>query len=478
MSFKGYASHLKPQTTDTIGFNEFATVEPIRLEQAGLSVLAHMFARVVGTDAAEAGSEERDILATAHAALKGDIIRVTSGAAAGRETKVTKTADDHIYIADAIALEDTDTFEILRHKYPTVGADGVIPVSATIDQSPIQYDLDGVDTEVKHDTGTPSNSRPLPVRVFDSSGAGVNVATQTTLAALLTELQLKADLSETQPVAVDYSAAEGAGAPAAVAVVGGMNSGGTAVHALQVDNQGHAKVDVQSSALPTGASTETTLAALLTELQLKADLTDTQPVSLASVPLPTGAATSANQSTIIGHVDGIESALSTLNGKDFATQTTLAALLTELQLKADLLETQPVSASQTGNWSVRAQDGSGNALTSEAVGSNRALHTKAQGSAYADSTRYSHGTPVTTSAWTELIASTAAACQGLMLFDSSGETLELGIGAAAAETRTLLIPPGGLNGFIPLRIPAGTRLSVKAVSANTAAGDLVLTLLQ
>jgi len=102
-------------------------------------------------------------------------------------------------------------------------------------------------------------------------------------------------------------------------------------------------VNVISSVLPTGAATEatlssidgkdfatqTTLASLLTELQLKADLSETQPVSLASSPLPTGAAT--------------EATLSSINGKDFATQTTLASLLTELQLKADLTETQPVS---------------------------------------------------------------------------------------------------------------------------------------
>lgn len=36
--------------------------------------------------------------------------------------------------------------------------------------------------------------------------------------------------------------------------------------------------------LPTGAATQTTLAALLAELALKADLTETQPVSMATVP--------------------------------------------------------------------------------------------------------------------------------------------------------------------------------------------------
>src|SRR3990172_7607586 len=44
-------------------------------------------------------------------------------------------------------------------------------------------------------------------------------------------------------------------------------------------------------------ATQVTLAALLTELQAKADLVETQPISAASLPLPSGAATAANQQT-------------------------------------------------------------------------------------------------------------------------------------------------------------------------------------
>lgn len=51
----------------------------------------------------------------------------------------------------------------------------------------------------------------------------------------------------------------------------------------------------------------------------------TQPVSASDLPLPTGASTAAAQATIVGHVDGIESALGTL-----ATQTTAAAILAKL----------------------------------------------------------------------------------------------------------------------------------------------------
>ena len=54
-------------------------------------------------------------------------------------------------------------------------------------------------------------------------------------------------------------------------------------------------VKVGESALPAGGATASAQSALLTELQLKADLTETQPVSAASLPLPAGAATSAIQ---------------------------------------------------------------------------------------------------------------------------------------------------------------------------------------
>lgn len=83
-------------------------------------------------------------------------------------------------------------------------------------------------------------------------------------------------------------------------------------------SDGFASAGVPSDiALPLGASSSAKQDLLLAELQLKADLTDTQPVSVSSLPLPSGA----------------------------ATQVTLEALLTELQLKADLNETQPVSGS-------------------------------------------------------------------------------------------------------------------------------------
>jgi hypothetical protein len=73
-------------------------------------------------------------------------------------------------------------------------------------------------------------------------------------------------------------------------------------------------------------ATQTTLAVL----NAKVTACDTGSVVVSSSALPSGASTASNQTTIIGHVDGIETALATLNAKDFATQTTLATLNTKV----------------------------------------------------------------------------------------------------------------------------------------------------
>jgi hypothetical protein len=85
-------------------------------------------------------------------------------------------------------------------------------------------------------------------------------------------------------------------------------------------------------------------------------------------------------------------------------------------------------------------------------------------------------TNVTTGAWVQLLASIGAtAIKEIEIFDSSGETLELGVGAAGSEVSNSYIVPGG-NGRIPMQIAALSRLSVKAVSATANSGELVINL--
>jgi hypothetical protein len=85
-------------------------------------------------------------------------------------------------------------------------------------------------------------------------------------------------------------------------------------------------------------------------------------------------------------------------------------------------------------------------------------------------------TNVTTGTWVELLASVGAtAVKEIEIFDSSGETLELGVGAAASEVSKSYVFPGG-NGKIPLQIAASARLAIKAVSATANSGEILINL--
>ena len=79
----------------------------------------------------------------------------------------------------------------------------------------------------------------------------------------------------------------------------------------------------------------------------------------------------------------------------------------------------------------------------------------------------------TTLAWLQLIASTSAVVFQWDVTDTSGQVLELGVGAAGAEVRFALIPAGGGSPF-EHRLPAGSRISIKAVDADASTGKLVI----
>ena len=124
-------------------------------------------------------------------------------------------------------------------------------------------------------SGGGGGSSPTDVASGIDASADVD-SILTALTALITELQGKADLSETQPV----SAA--------------------------------------SLPLPVNAATSALQTTLNTELQKKANLTDTQPVSAASLPLPANAATSGLQTTLIQNVGAQSDTPATTNTGTFS----------------------------------------------------------------------------------------------------------------------------------------------------------------
>ncbi len=130
MPIKGYSDKAK---TDA-GTPDFATLAPIREQQIALDVVAHTYFQLIGTDAAEAGTTTRTIVATGHAALVGDVIGFTSGALATKEYRVTATATNSITVAEVMSAAPAalDTFQILRAKTPLVTAAGLLNIAATI----------------------------------------------------------------------------------------------------------------------------------------------------------------------------------------------------------------------------------------------------------------------------------------------------------------------------------------------------------
>ncbi len=85
------------------------------------------------------------------------------------------------------------------------------------------------------------------------------------------------------------------------------------------------------------------------------------------------------------------------------------------------------------------------------------------------------GTPVTSAAYVELVAS-AAETKKVQIFMSQGNPLFLAFGAAASEVDKIYVIPGG-NGLIDLTIPAGTRVSLKAVSTTANTGYILVNFL-
>ncbi len=81
--------------------------------------------------------------------------------------------------------------------------------------------------------------------------------------------------------------------------------------------------------------------------------------------------------------------------------------------------------------------------------------------------------PVGTTDWVVLIPSLPLDATSISIFDSSGQTLECGICDASAvansEVRQFIIPPGGAD--CQIQIPAGQRLSIRALSATANAGE-------
>lgn len=296
MSIKGFPTSgkmYKPNAidykVDGIDLAKFVTVQPVGSNKYAMDVVTKGYYAYSIDAVVEAGSDDNVLVITGHGAKIGDVVRIKISANPINETEavVLDIIDANtIRLGSVLSaeLQAGDTVDLTRPRNWNVDADGNIVTS----QGPLQFFKNGTSVTVNEDTGTPANNRPLPVKLTDVTG-DINI----------TAGDLNVQLTHT-----------GAN-PDSVQVGNGTNI-------MQVNGSGNAQV--------IDAAAGTKLDSLLTELQLKADLTDTQPVSAASLPLPTGAATEAKQDTAITTLGNIETSVSNIDGKDFATQTTLSTV--------------------------------------------------------------------------------------------------------------------------------------------------------
>lgn len=81
------------------------------------------------------------------------------------------------------------------------------------------------------------------------------------------------------------------------------------------------------------------------------------------------------------------------------------------------------------------------------------------------------GTNVTTAAYVTLVASTPILTQKLIICDSSGQILKIAVGAALSEVDLFTVPLSACFVYpLSYPLPAGSRLSLRAISATASTG--------
>lgn len=253
------------------------------------------------------------------------------------------------------------------------------------------------------------------------------------------------------------------------------------------------------------------------------------PVSAASLPLPTGAATSAAQtdgtqktqivdggtglaatvhnlsSTIVNGDKGlvVQAAMHAKNGSSFYDVACDSSGILAVNVQ-NYPATQPISGTVsisqatpgttngvyvnnasipvTGTFWQATQPVSGTVAVSSITnalpsGTNTIGYVKGAGLSKANTPVYNSysSTSVTTSAYVQLIASTTSEADVVQIFDSSGQAMIIATGGAGSEVDQIYVPPGGTD--FNLYIAAGTRVSIKALTGTASSGYLLVNLL-
>lgn len=320
---KLYIKEEIPGITESGDSLQHVTAQEISGNRVGLDTVIHgVYKTHVPPKLIEVGSVKRLIKITAHGARKGDILKINNGASVGEEIAIVKVEDaDTIIIATEVNAAIGDEVFIMRHVTPLYDEDGNLNVNAT--PGPSQFVQDGIDVEVEEDTVAPANNKPMPggmyIKKDDGSWYPVTLDTSNPYAHTPIPVVIT-DVTGTSNVNVDLSGSslsvnikhDGA-SPSSIRI-----GDGTTLTVVTANNELKVKdTDALAQLVDIEAKQDTQITALgslLTELQLKADLTETQPVSVQSSALPTGAATEVTLDAVKTAVEALDDTIATNGG--------------------------------------------------------------------------------------------------------------------------------------------------------------------
>lgn len=320
----------------------------------------------------EAGSTDNILKYTAHGFKPGDVIQLKTTANSIKEFEIVV---DEIVDADNVILAGYlsaslvagDTFNALRpisERFDSSGA-----TLAVVASPPVSYNRKAagstVQTSVLEDLDTPTNSRALPVVIHSIDGAPI-IVNAGDLSVSTSHVNDSMAIGDgTTLVAVTALNELKTSDALALAQLQAINTNTDGLETLvSTSNTSLGSIDTKLSSQATAAKQDL----LLAELQLKADLTETQPVSMAAAPV--GASLEATQLLVKANTDNLDVALSTRNAE--ATQALIKAktdnldvalstvakdttLLASNTLLGAVTETAPVSDTASSGLNGRLQ---------------------------------------------------------------------------------------------------------------------------
>ena len=485
----------------------FVTVIPIGNNRAAIDTIAQGVYLVGAADrVAGANSDANHIVLVGHDAKVGDIIRLktTANTIIEQDIAVRKVTANNIQFAGVLSdtITAADTFDILRpipQRFDSTGAS-----LASVVTPPIKI-LRGpnsvfAEATVTKDTANDANTIPLPVEIVGAAGTTINI----------TAGDINVQLSHTGANPESMQVGNGANLMAVNA----------SLEAQVRDDDANTAIGLMSAKLPAALGQLAMVASMSVTIASDQSAININNIS-GAVSLPTLAATSTIQATQQTSLGSIDTNTGNINGKLPGTlgqkamiaslavviasdQASIPITVSSLPLPA-LAATSTIQATQQtslGNIDTKlpasvgekntasslsvtlASDESLLALFPATIGQKNAAGSLAVtlDSDYQPPAPIGHvpsnkarndytSVNVTTGAWVQLLAAVSVDINSIEIFDSSGQTLEIGFGAGGAEVSKFYVFPGG-NGRIPIFIPSGTRIAIQAISALADAGEI------